>query len=200
MGTPVRLPREQRRAQLLAAAIDQFTAHGYHRASMESIAVAAGVTKPVLYQHFSSKEDLYLAVIRSIGDRLVAKIDELERSEGETRARISRGIREFVEFAISSGESLRLLENPSAVSDEVTAEISEIVEHSATAIASVLVKTRAISSVDAAMLGTGLAAMARDCAARIAADPDPAERERLVDMLTSFVARGLDTFEPLSPR
>ena len=49
-----RLPRDERRAQLLAAALEIFTASGYHAASMDEIAERASVSKPVLYQHFPS--------------------------------------------------------------------------------------------------------------------------------------------------
>ena len=49
---PARLPKNQRRAQLLDAASEVFTTRGYHAAAMDDIADAAGVSKPVLYQHF----------------------------------------------------------------------------------------------------------------------------------------------------
>ena len=58
-----RLPRDERRALLLSAALEVFTAAGYHSAAMDEIADRANVSKPVLYQHFPSKLDLYLAVL-----------------------------------------------------------------------------------------------------------------------------------------
>ncbi|HTY27498.1 MAG TPA: helix-turn-helix domain-containing protein, partial [Mycobacterium sp.] len=53
-----RLPRDERRGQLLVAASEVFVDRGYHAAGMDEIADRAGVSKPVLYQHFSSKLDL----------------------------------------------------------------------------------------------------------------------------------------------
>ncbi|HZI96263.1 MAG TPA: helix-turn-helix domain-containing protein, partial [Actinomycetales bacterium] len=50
-----RLPRSARRAQLLGAAQEVFVSRGYHAAAMDEIADRAGVSKPVLYQHFPSK-------------------------------------------------------------------------------------------------------------------------------------------------
>ena len=75
MSTPdkPRLPRDERRAILLAAALEVFTAAGYHSAAMDEIADRAGVSKPVLYQHFPSKLDLYLAVLDLHIDSLVLK-------------------------------------------------------------------------------------------------------------------------------
>ena len=65
-----RLPAAERRQQLLDVALDVFSRRGYHDASMNDIAEAAGVTKPVLYQHFGSKRELYLELLRELGQRL----------------------------------------------------------------------------------------------------------------------------------
>ena len=65
-----RLPKDQRRAQLLDAASEVFTTRGYHAAAMDDIADAAGVSKPVFYQHFESKLDLYLALLDRSCERL----------------------------------------------------------------------------------------------------------------------------------
>src|SRR5215469_18651476 len=53
-----RLPRQARRRQLLQAAMEVFVARGYHAAAMDEIAERAGVSKPVLYQHFPGKQEL----------------------------------------------------------------------------------------------------------------------------------------------
>ena len=71
-----RLPRDERRAQLLVAALEIFTSSGYHAASMDEIAERASVSKPVLYQHFPSKLDLYLAVLDLHIDSLVFAIQK----------------------------------------------------------------------------------------------------------------------------
>src|SRR6476469_2158716 len=60
-----RLPRLARRRQLLGAAQEVFVAQGYHAAAMDEIAERAGVSKPVLYQHFPGKLELYLALLTS---------------------------------------------------------------------------------------------------------------------------------------
>lgn len=110
MGTPARLPRALRRAQLLETATRQFTRSGYHRTSMDSIATAAGVTKPVLYQHFGSKEDLYLEVVRAVGARLITEIDQITDLEGGTWSRIAYGLHFFTTVLVESGTALRMLE------------------------------------------------------------------------------------------
>ena len=69
-----RLPRPARRQQLLQAAQATFVARGYHSAAMDDIAEQAGVSKPVLYQHFPSKLELYLALLDEQIDGLIARI------------------------------------------------------------------------------------------------------------------------------
>ena len=75
-----RLPRDERRAQLLSAALEVFTAAGYHSAAMDEIADRAKVSKPVLYQHFPSKLELYLAVLDLHIDSLVFARQRLRRT------------------------------------------------------------------------------------------------------------------------
>ena len=71
-GRGARLPRSARRAQLLEAAQEVFVEPGYHAAAMDEIADRAGVSKPVLYQHFPGKLDLYLALLDQHSGELVA--------------------------------------------------------------------------------------------------------------------------------
>ena len=75
-GDKARLPRDERRAILLSAALEVFTGAGYHSAAMDEIADRANVSKPVLYQHFPSKLDLYLAVLDLHIDSLVFEIQK----------------------------------------------------------------------------------------------------------------------------
>src|ERR1041384_3115317 len=70
VGRGGRLPRSARRKQLLAAAQEVFVANGYHAAAMDDIAERAGVSKPVLYQHFPGKLELYLALLDTQAEAL----------------------------------------------------------------------------------------------------------------------------------
>ena len=66
-----RMPRRERRVQLLESALEVFVAQGYHAAAMDDIADRAGVSKPVLYQHFPGKLDLYLALLDTSCDLII---------------------------------------------------------------------------------------------------------------------------------
>src|SRR3954449_1536100 len=96
-----RLPRTARRVQLLAAAQEVFVAQGYHAAAMDEIAETAGVSKPVLYQHFPSKLDLYLALLDRHCDDLVARVRGALDSTEHNADRVVATMGAFFEFVSS---------------------------------------------------------------------------------------------------
>src|ERR687890_25313 len=79
-----RLPRGARRAQLLQAAQEVFVANGFHAAAMDEIADRAGVSKPVLYQHFPGKRELYLALLEQQVTALTDRVRALLLASGLT--------------------------------------------------------------------------------------------------------------------
>ncbi|MEU0359569.1 TetR/AcrR family transcriptional regulator [Streptomyces cyaneofuscatus] len=85
------IPRARREEQILAAAMDEFGRHGHASASMAAIAGRVGVTKPMLYTYFGSKDGLYLACLDRVAPRLVTAIEEAmagERPAAETPHRV----------------------------------------------------------------------------------------------------------------
>src|SRR5215475_2105254 len=123
-GRPVRLPRSARRKQLLAAAQEVFVAQGYHAAAMDDIADRAGVSKPVLYQHFPGKLELYLALLDTHGDALVGKVRAAMAATSENKERVAGSMRAYFEFVDHESEAFRLvfesdLRNEPAVRERV---------------------------------------------------------------------------------
>src|SRR5690349_4215426 len=102
-----RLPRGARRLQLLRAAQDVFVAQGFHAAAMDDIADRAGVSKPVLYQHFPGKRELYLALLEEQVSELADRVAEGEafrlvfesdlRNDADVRTIVDRGTGACVE-------------------------------------------------------------------------------------------------------
>jgi AcrR family transcriptional regulator len=104
-----RLTAEQRRHQLFAVALDLFAQRGYRATTMDDIAERAGVTKPLLYQHFSSKRALYLELVDSIAQELLTAIRAaVLRAEGP-RQQVERGFAAYFQLVVSKEAEFRLL-------------------------------------------------------------------------------------------
>jgi AcrR family transcriptional regulator len=157
-----RLPRQARRRQLLGAAQEIFVAHGYHAAAMDEIAERAGVSKPVLYQHFPGKLDLYLALL----DESVAALTDTVRtalaSTTDNKQRVSATFTAFFDFVGSTGEAFRLvfesdLRNEPAVRDRLDATMRDCAEM----VSEIIREDAGIGDDEAHLLGIGLVGMAQ---------------------------------------
>jgi AcrR family transcriptional regulator len=104
-----RLPAVRRRRQLLDVALQLFAARGFHGASMDDLAEAAGVTKPVLYQHFGSKRDLYLEVLDDVGNRLLEAIGKAAAAAGGPRQQVENGFSAYFRFVADNESAFRVL-------------------------------------------------------------------------------------------
>lgn len=102
--SPTRLPREQRRAQLIDVAMDVFAETGYAQTTMDEIAQRAAVSKPVLYQHFKNKRDLFFTLIdhqfTTLRDTVAARMLTVQPDAGtadeQTAYQAVRGVYDFV--------------------------------------------------------------------------------------------------------
>jgi len=92
-----RMPAAERRRQILDVALEAFGRTGYHDTSMNAVAAEAGVTKPVLYQHFASKHDLFEVLLAETGEALLRVIESAE-VEDTPRRRVEAGFRAFFGF------------------------------------------------------------------------------------------------------
>src|ERR1700689_4161144 len=104
-----RLPRHERRRQLLDAALELFVARGYHAAAMDEIAERAGVSKPVLYQHFPGKLELYLALLDESVDTLVAQVRDALKSNPDNKQRVPATFGAYFEYVGGQGQAYRLV-------------------------------------------------------------------------------------------
>ncbi len=92
------MPRSVREPLILAVAGQVFAHDGYERASMDRIADLAGVSKPMLYAYFGSKEGLYVAYIERTGGDLVQRLVGADEAESPGLARLRGVIGEFLAF------------------------------------------------------------------------------------------------------
>jgi AcrR family transcriptional regulator len=117
-----RLPAAARREQLLNVALEVFARQGFHGTAMNDVAEAAGVTKPVLYQHFQSKRQLYLALLDEVGQRLRQTIEKAGADSGGPRAQVEAGFRAYFRWVKDDRDSFLLLFGSGARRDEEFAE------------------------------------------------------------------------------
>ena len=104
-----RLTAEQRRHQLYAVALELFAQRGYRATTMDDIAEAAGVTKPLLYQHFSSKRALYLELVDSIARDLLSAVREAVMRADGPRQQVELGFAAYFRLVVSREAEFRLL-------------------------------------------------------------------------------------------
>jgi AcrR family transcriptional regulator len=90
-----RMPAAERRVQLLDVALRVFGERGFHDTSMNDIAEAAGVTKPVLYQHFGSKRELFLELLREVGGRLRDAVGKATASAPSPHQQVEQGFHAY---------------------------------------------------------------------------------------------------------
>jgi AcrR family transcriptional regulator len=126
-ATP-RLPAAERRRQLLDVALEMFAARGYHETSMNDVAEAAGVTKPVLYQHFASKRALYEELVEELGRRLETAIVEAVAQAHGPRQQVEEGFRAYFRWAIGHRDAFRVLFSDRTRTDRALAPAAARVE------------------------------------------------------------------------
>jgi AcrR family transcriptional regulator len=192
-GAKRRMRAPERRKQLLEVARKVFAARGYHVVTMDDVAREAGVTKPILYDHFPSKRDLYRDLLEADLAMLRERLQEaLESSQGN-RQRIRGSFQAYFDFVADEGAGFRLLmqeavgperefrEMLARFRDDVLDQVTDVIVRES--------KGR-LSRDEAADVALGLIGMAETAAQ---GDPGaPKERRaRSVDMLVRLAWRGI---------
>lgn len=183
-----RMPAAERRRQLLDTAIEVFGASGFHGASMDGVAEAAGVTKPVLYQHFASKRDLFLQLLEDVGARLGDVIVKATADASGPRAQVRAGFAAYFHFVAENESAFRLLFGSGTHTDEEFAEAVRRVEAAlAEAVAGLI--DADLADDHRRLLGHGIVGLAETTARHLLAeggvDAPEVHAERVADLAWS---------------
>jgi AcrR family transcriptional regulator len=190
-----RLPRTERRAQLLAAARDVFVAHGYHAAGMEDIAARAGVSKPVLYQHFPGKLDLYLALLDASGDELVAAVDDALESTPHNKQRVAATVEAYFAFVDDPAGAFRLVFESDLTNEVAVSQRIEAINAQCAALVSrVIHEDAGLDSDQSMLLAVGLIGVAQVTARYWAASGSPVPRDEGSRLIAALSWRGIGGF------
>ncbi|WP_131745490.1 TetR/AcrR family transcriptional regulator [Frankia sp. Cppng1_Ct_nod] len=191
-GKTVRLPRTARRFQLLGAAREVFVAQGYHAAAMDEIAERAGVSKPVLYQHFPGKLELYLALLDEQAHSLVSSVRRALASTTDNHARIARSIAAYFDFVNDpSGAYQLVLESDLRSEPAVRKRVENSFTECVNAIAGVIAADTGIAPGEAELLAVGLVGLAETGARWWLVTGGAVPKERAVASMVELAWRGL---------
>ncbi|NBU17299.1 MAG: TetR/AcrR family transcriptional regulator, partial [Actinobacteria bacterium] len=123
-----------RKEQILTVALTAFARSGYHNTSMNDIADALGVTKPVIYQHFDSKRALYLELLGFVGRDLVSRVvTEAAKAGDDGREKTLRGMVAYFTWVSQNRNAFSLIFESSGRVDEEFADIVKQFEDGAAA-------------------------------------------------------------------
>ena len=190
-----RLPRDERRAQLLVAALEIFTAAGYHSAAMDEIADRAKVSKPVLYQHFPSKLELYLAVLDLHIDSLVFAIQKAIASTRENSSRVSATVEAYFGFINSEGEAFRLLfESDMNLEPQVRERLNRMTYDCAAAVSAVISIDTGLGKEESMMLAVGIIGTVQTTARHWLDRDGKIDRQRATELVMNLIWRGISGF------
>jgi AcrR family transcriptional regulator len=191
-----RLPRLARRAQLLEAAQEVFVANGYHAAAMDDIADRAGVSKPVLYQHFPGKLDLYLALLDTSCDAIIASVREALRSTEDNKLRVAATIHAFYDYVANAQGAFRLVFESDLTNEPAVRERVDRVTHAcAEAVSEVISADAGLSKEQSMVLAVSLVGMAQVSARYwLAASDGTTDQDQAADLVASLAWRGIRGF------
>ncbi|MEU6079426.1 TetR/AcrR family transcriptional regulator [Streptomyces sp. NPDC047108] len=190
-----RLPRRARRNQLLGAAQEVFVAQGYHSAAMDDIAERAGVSKPVLYQHFPGKLDLYLALLDQHCEALLQAVRAALASTTDNKLRVAATMDAYFAYVEDEGGAFRLvfesdLTNEPAVRDRV----DKVSLDCAKAVSEVIAEDTDLPAEQSMLLAVGMCGMAQITARYWLGSGQKLPRDAAAKLVSSLSWRGIAGF------
>lgn len=190
-----RLPRSARRAQLMEAAQSVFVESGYHSAAMDEIAERAHVSKPVLYQHFPGKLDLYLALLEQHAREVPQLVRKAVESTNDNNERVAAAVGAFFEFVERDDAGFRLVFESDLTNE---AAVSEMVERSladtADVVAQVVREDTGLSEEQSTLVAVALVGMSQVVARYWIAQGARIPREEAARIVGLLGWRGLTGF------
>jgi AcrR family transcriptional regulator len=191
----VRLPRKARREQLLASAQEVFVSHGYHAAAMDEIAEAAGVSKPVLYQHFPSKLDLYLALLEKSTEDLVKRVRAALEGTQDNHLRVRAAIEAYFAFVDDESAAFRLVFESDLTNEPAVRSIVEGADvRCAEAISHVIAADTGLPEDQSMLVAMGLTGMAQTAARYWLREKGSIPRDQASRIMSVLAWRGVSGF------
>ncbi len=190
-----RLPRDERRAQLLASALEVFVNNGYHGAAMDEIAEAAKVSKPVLYQHFPSKRELYVALLENQLARLTEMLLAALNSTTDNKLRVQATMKAYFQFVAKDDQAYRLVFESDLVNDhDIALRLETFNAEFADAMGAVIAEDTMLGRLEAVLVGRALSGMAQVSARYWLEAKGDLDLEVASDLVYRLAWRGISRF------
>jgi AcrR family transcriptional regulator len=186
-----RLPAARRRQQLLEVALAVFGERGFHPASMNDVAEAAGVTKPVLYQHFRSKRDLYREVLTDVGGQLLDAITKATTAARSPHEQVELGFIAYFRFVADNEAAFRVLFGGGTRRDEEFAAQVALVEGAIAEAIATLIDVEGLTAPERRQLAHGLVGLAEGTSRMWMAEGAEQAPEVLARLVADLAWRGL---------
>ena len=187
-----RMPRRERRAQLMESALEVFVAQGYHAAAMDDIAERAGVSKPVLYQHFPGKLDLYLALLDQSCDTIIANTRAALESTHDNKQRVGATMDVFFEYVAGDTGAFRLVfESDLTNEPAVRAQVDRVTTECAAMIAHVIHDDTGLPDDASRLLAVSLVGMAQVSARFWLSDSSTISKSDAASLVAGLAWRGI---------
>jgi AcrR family transcriptional regulator len=187
-----RLPRNERRVQLLDSALEVFVAQGYHAAAMDDIAERAGVSKPVLYQHFPGKLDLYLALLDVSCDQIIDNCRAALASTPDNKTRVAAAMAAFYSYVAAENGAFRLVFESDLTSEPAVREhVERVTSQCATMIADVIHDDTGLPGEASRLLAVSLVGMAQVSARFWISEAAGISQTQAVELVSGLAWRGI---------
>jgi AcrR family transcriptional regulator len=189
------MPAPQRREVILAAAEETFGRCGYHGASLDDVAHAAGVSKALIYEHFASKRELHGSLLDARAAEIFARVEAAVQGGEDGEQRLRNGIDAFLEFVEEHRDAWRALFRD-ASDPEVGPLVARVQRRATGVIARLIASGPTAAAVDDGGAGLEIHAQMLSGAVQSLAtwwhDHDEVPRELLVDRAIEFCWHGVE--------
>jgi AcrR family transcriptional regulator len=176
----------------MMAGLEIFSEKGFHATAMDDIAERAGISKPILYQHFASKQDLYLGVLDERVDVLVAQVSNAIDSTTGNQARLEAAIACYFRLVDDADRGYRLIfESDFTTNHDVRARVEDVVAQVSRVVGTEVMRQTGMSMGEANILAGGLCGMAQAAAWRWLRLGRPIPMEQAVAQTLNLAWNGL---------
>ena len=190
-----RLTAPARREQILDVALEVFARSGFHGSSMNDVADAAGVTKPVLYQHFDSKRELYQALLDEVGNRLLRSIAKAVAEATDGKSQTELGFQAYFRWVSDDHDAFLLLFGSGSRRDgEFASAVRRITAEAAEAIAPLIAVD--IDESHRKTLAHALVGLAEGASRRLVERGDEFDADEIAREVSALAWAGLRAVQP----